>query len=218
MSWSDDDPEYEDYLHEVGWFVHAPGTGYPRQGHIGEHIYTDEWSKLMRRLERDGLHAPNGKLASILSKLPGRITQRHATICARFSCWLGTNCGMSLVYSARRLMEKNHERGERAFAMQWAIENERSPGLNSGFRLIEWLLAPEDHFGATLFGLGGRGLLKAPDLSVEDYETVEHLMRWFGSEEGLSFIGRAEHRIKEHTRIERIAKRVGATVPAESEK
>lgn len=197
MSWGDGD--YEDYLHELGWLEHKPRPPYPRAGHAGETVYSEEWAELMQELDRDGINAPNSMLAGILNNLPARICQRHATICASVITWLGTACGQSIILNGKRFREQ----GIRwHYVMAWHAENIRRGGVNGGYRIIEHLLAPPDHFGRDFFGIGGITLQRLPELSVNDYETVEHLMAWLGRY-GEGFILKCELRIQDINRFER---------------
>lgn len=197
MTWIEGD--YEDYLYELGWLQHKPRAPYPRPGHIGERVYTEEWAALMQELDRCGINAPNSMLADILHDLPAPICQRHATICASVITWLGTSCGQSIILNGRHFKTKNVSY---PYLLAWHQENTRSMGVNGGFRVIEHLLAPEDHFGRDFLGLGGVTLVRQPELSVNDYETVEHLMQWL-SYRGEGFILKCEYRIEQLTRFER---------------
>ena len=195
MTWIDGD--YEDYLHRLGWLEHKPLPPFPRAGFIGEWVYAEEWAALMQELDRDGINAPNSMLSSILNDLPTPITQRHATICASVMCWLGTACGQSIILGSKRHIERGEHRCH-AYLMVWIIQNRRSPGTNGGYRLLERLLAPPDHYGTSFYG---RDLVRQPELTADDYETAEHLMVWLG-ERGEGFILRCEHRIRELERFE----------------
>lgn len=146
-SW--DDGEYEDYLYELGWLDHRPKPPYPRPGFIGETVYAEEWTDLMQKLDRDGINAPNSMLAGILADLPGRIKQRHAFVCASVMCWLGTACGQSIILNGKR-----HKESAMAYPylIAWTTENRRMVGCNGGYRTIEHILAPEDHFGVDILG------------------------------------------------------------------
>jgi hypothetical protein len=185
--------EYEDYLYSLGWLEHKPLPPYPRASFIGETVYAEEWAKLMQ--ERGTYSTPNSKLVDILSSHPTPLTQRQATICATVMCWLGTNCGQAVILGARRLIEKAKEHPAPAFVMSWANQNRRIYGINHSYTALEHLLAPPDHYGKDYIGIGGRTLIRRPELTVDDYEVVEHLMYWLGGAEG--FILRCEHRIAE---------------------
>lgn len=196
MSWHDG--ETEDYLFDLGWLEHKPRPPYPRPGHIGEHVYSEDWATLMLTLPRDGINAPNSTLAEMLCALPERITQRHATICASIVTWLGTSCGQGVILNGRRYRDKGIHQ---PYLLAWHAQNTRSAGVNNGFRIIEHILAPEDHFGIDpLWNLGPR-LQRIPDLTVYDYETVELLMTWLDYH-GEGFILGCERRIEALTRFE----------------
>lgn len=196
MSW--DDGDQEDYLYDLGWLEHKPRAPYPRTGHIGEHVYSEDWEALMLTLDRDGVNAPNSMLAGILTALPENITQRHATICASVVTWLGTSCGQSIILNGRSLKAKGVHQ---PYLMAWHGQNTRTTGVNSGFRIIEHLLAPEDHFGRNWLFDVGPTLQRIPALTVSDYETVEHLMTWLDYY-GEGFLLKCERRIAALTRFE----------------
>jgi len=196
LSFFDDD--YKDYLHDLGWLDHKPGRGYPRSGVVGETVYAEEWADLMQKLDRDGINAPNSQLAGILADLQERITQRHAFVCASVMCWLGSACGQSIILNGKRFRE--HIRNP--YLVAWTMENQRSTGVNNGYRTIEHILAPDDHFGVdVLMPNLGKRLMRLPELSVSDLETVDHLMVWLGRH-GEGFILRCERRIEELNRFE----------------
>lgn len=196
MTWVDGD--YQDYLNGLGWLEHKPMPPYPRPGCVGEFVYAEEWSTLMQKLdEEDGYNAPNSMLATVLTDLPTPITQRHATLCASVVCWLGTACGQSIVLGGKRHVEHGIDRCH-AYLMAWTVQNRRSSGT-SGFRMLERLMAPLDHYGRHVFL--GPELVRQPEMTADDYETAEHLMVWLG-ERGEGFILRCEHRIRELNRFE----------------
>jgi hypothetical protein len=195
--------EYEDYLFDLGWLTNTPLPPHPRPKHAGEEVYAEEWSKLMQNKPQDGCRAPNSMLAEILWYLPGRINQRHATICATVVCWLGTSCGQAVVLNGKRFQESNLFHSDTCYSIAWHLENQRQASVNHGFRTLEHLLAPEDHYGTDMLGFGGRCVVKRPTLSVDDFETVEHLMHWLGRH-GAGFILGCEHRVRERTDWERV--------------
>lgn len=210
-----EDAEYEDYLFEKGWFEYTPVRScYPRVGHIGEHVYNEEWQKLVRELPEYGEMVPNAMLVDILWNHPGYVTQRHASICTSFVIWLGTNCGQSIRLNAERLIQQ-HERGGNAWLMSWAVSNHRASFVNYGARNIEHLLAPDDHFGiAILNPLGGQSLLKRPELTVDDLECIEHLLYWLG-DKGQDFIRKCERQID---RLQKFERTKALRTPLEQEK
>lgn len=190
MDSEDFDAEYSRYLESIGELQHKPIDG-PRGGHAGENIFSYAWAMKMEteRKERD---PPNWPLVQILWNLDMRITQRHANVAASFITWLGTNSGNCIIQRARSLYDTSrHTNLEDCFVAAWSIENMRRIGTNRGTRVIESMLAPGDHFGPDLFG-GSYGLRRVPDLSVEDFETVDHVAHWCGSTEGCAFIRRCE--------------------------
>jgi hypothetical protein len=123
-------------------------------------------------------------------------------------CWLGTNCGQSIILSARDIRASLRCSGQRAFIAAWAWQNTRHVGVDHGFRSIEHLLARPSDFGRPFFTLPGLGkqLMRRPRLSIDDYECVDHLVEWLGSEQGASLIAGAERRIEEIHRFERATK------------
>lgn len=197
------DGEYEDYLYELGWLTHTPMPPHPRPKHSGEEVYAEEWSKLMQEKPEHGYHAPNSMLANILDDLPAKLTQRHATICATVVCWFGTSVGQSIILHAKRYREQDSHTARAAYLVAWTLENQRVPYVNHGFRMLEHLLGQPEDYGVPMLGIGLRQLVRRPTLSVEDYETVEHLMSWLG-DKGTGFILRCEKRIEERNEWERV--------------
>ncbi len=187
--------DYDDYLHALGELSHKPIIP-PREGFPGENVYAFEWETLNATVGRPDLDPPNALLANILYDMQRRITQRHASVAASFITWLGTNAGMCFKLTAQRIREES--RGlltlEDAYGCAWAIENRRRSHVNSGSRAIEHILAGVDDFGKDLFG-GMYGLRRAPDLHVEDYETIEHLVAWLASPRAVEFVARCEYLI-----------------------
>lgn len=172
------------------WLLHRPITG-PRNGHIGEQVFCEKWLELQQReVDFQEVEEPvhTSKLGRILRhiQLPG-IGERECTVAASWACYLGCNVGASVIHLGDSL---KHGVGEyRRFAAAWAIHNTRAVGVNRGFRAIEFILAPPDHISTDPFASGGLGGLKrAPDLSILDYEVIEHLWLWLGSDEGSAWL------------------------------
>lgn len=184
--------DYEEYLFELGELSHKPIHG-PRVDHVGENVYAFEWETLNVSVRRKN-DPPNVLLGSILYDMERRITQRHASVAASFITWLGTNCGQSIILKAHQL-KCAELYGHQAFTAAWAIENTRRNGINGGIRYIESILAPPDHFGQDLFSKMW-GLRRMPNLSIEDHETVEHVVAWLCTDRAGEFIRRCDHLIK----------------------
>lgn len=167
----------------------------PRDGHIGEQVFYEKWCALMTRpvpyWEEDQLEP---MLHSILTHHRKRVLgQREATIAATFAVWLGCNAGSSIVYEGRRIRNsagKSHD----CYLMAWASANRRFNWLNGGGRMVEYMLAPDDHYGA-IFPVG-RGLSRIPDLTSDDVEVMDQLFGWLGSDDGEAFLVDAEAEIQ----------------------
>lgn len=171
-------------------FLHRPITG-PRNGHIGEQVFCEKWLALQRRdidfREVDQL-AHTSKLDRILrnAQLP-MIGERVCTVEASWACYLGRNVGASVITLGDRLKDGVGE--YRWFLAAWAIHNTRSVGVNRGFRAIEFILAPVEHFNtAEPFALSG--LNRAPDLSLTHYEVI-----WLGTDEGAVWLADCQREV-----------------------
>lgn len=187
----------DDQMHLVP-LSHEPIRA-PRADVIGECVYAARWAALMAETVDTYGHEA-GVLGTILSLLVREPSQRHATVAASFIKWLGTNCGRAFLQQA-----KQHEPmvgGGGGYAAAWGVENARRPGINGGYRAIEAILAPADHWGTALFS-GHTGLVRQPDLSLDDYEAVEQLVRWLGSYEGRQFVAACEAEIDDKVKAAR---------------
>lgn len=185
-------------LCDLGECSHTPMYP-PRAEHHGEQVFAEKWAELMAK--EGGIYADyfsNVELQSILHA-GDYLTQRMATVAATFVQWLGTSCGRGFIEQARRRPSLNQAD---AFVAEWAIENYRHAAVNSGYRAIEHILAlPEDR---------ANGSLRCrPELSVDDYETVEHVVYWLGIAQGSAFILSCEKEIAERMLAEDISLAVG---------
>lgn len=174
-------------LLDAQWLLHRPIVG-PRNGHIGEQVFCEKWIELQRRevefIEVDELPYTL-KLSQILRDAQLRnIGERECTVAASWACYLGCNVGASVIHLADRLKDGVGE--YRRFLAAWAIHNTRAVGINRGFRAIEFILATADHFQTDPFAF--TGLKSAPDLSIVDYEVIEHLWLWLGTDEGTAWL------------------------------
>lgn len=176
---------------------HSP-TLPARDSVIGEGVFLTAWQQLMVDSATgygDGPHPC--LLHSILAHLPDPVEQRHATVAATFVKWLGTNGGRDLLDRADRLKGRGFTPVS-AYCAAWATVNRRDPCISHGIRTIEGILGPIelvteiDNY---------RQISKwLPKLSVADYETVEAIVEWLPSLEGVAFLGRCQAKIqKAHT-------------------
>ena len=166
----------------------------PTRNMVGEVVFAREWKRLMETpLEDDDYDDYRiGKFAFIVHMTDGECSQHHASLAASFVTWLGTNCGGCFLLNAKRLAEENHGRMSRAnmFLAQWAIENRRRAGVNSGWRTIEHLLYTGGHDSFGNF----TGDYK-PATSTE-YEVLDNVVYWLGTAEGTLFIEKCERLIR----------------------
>lgn len=200
-----DDLDLQDHLHKLGWFAHRPPAPYPRTGHVGEHVYAEEWQAYMLAPPKDWPeNVPNENLYRLLARhrRRGWIRKYDAEICARVVCWLGSNIGRCFAEGADRLQRDTGCSGETAFVMKWAQENTRHHFMNHGVRTVEHLLAREKDFAPT----GTGRLWRWPRLSVDTLEVVDCLVYWLGSHEGVAFRRKCETKIEEINRFVRLTK------------
>ncbi|CAN7638770.1 hypothetical protein [Paraburkholderia terricola] len=169
------------------WLLHRPITG-PRNGHIGEQVFCEKWLELQQReVEFREVDEPEHttKLARIITnaQLP-KFGERECSVAASWACYLGCNIGASVIHLGDRL--KDGAGDYRRFIAAWAIHNTRSIGVNGGYRAIEIMLAPAACRNTDPLSYGG--LKCAPDLSLTDYEVIEHLWLWLGTDEGAAWL------------------------------
>jgi hypothetical protein len=174
----------------------------PARDLVAEQVFAAEWLRLMTTptdhddADYDG--PENGhQLSGILAHHPRLLNDRQSRVAASIIVWFGTNCGNCFLLEARQL----RDRGVRyPFVAQWAIDNTRFSWLNSGMKLIEHCCATELNPHAYSFGRQ----MVCPDLTVEDYETVEHVMVWLGNDEGRAFVAECERKIMVRNEIKKL--------------
>lgn len=87
---------------------------------------------------------------------------------------------------------------ERVYYELWEKENERHPGINGGYTLIEHLLCPSDSKRCRLTGM------HQPDsVSQHDMTIATTIIQWLGTNCGLCFMQTAEREI-EKRRADRV--------------
>lgn len=176
-----------------GWLDHSP-VRKPRAGHIGEQVFAERWRELMASVPLHGEGHPNEMLETILRNYhKDQVDQRDATVAATVVCWLGCNCGRAILYIAKRLKELGA--GPESYLYAWAGENRRSLGINRGYRTIEYMLAPDDHFGRQWPHESELSLVRRPEISVNDLEVAEHLFAWFRTGDGEAWIAESEREV-----------------------
>lgn len=175
-------------------YIHR-GIRAPRPHHIGEQVFFEHWTRYVDVEPEEDRNGPGriSRLEDILSELPGKLDQRMVTVAATFMTWMGNNNGFSLWWEAERLRKDGVHY---PVVHAWTDNNRRIHGVNSGFRTIEAMLAPDDHFGPRQ-GFAGWGLMYVPQLRWEDFETIEHLCEWLGEGNGRQLV------IQAHAEIQR---------------
>lgn len=180
----------------------------PRPTFIGECVYASMWEALMTRTvpEQHSGHEDEEPIWDVLGEMDRPITQRHANVVASVVCWLGTNCGNAMLRNAERKRDVDHWHRYDCYLLAWTIENRRSRGVNSGIRVIEYLLAPAETVRKNAVSID-LPLTVLPVLSAEDLEAADQLMRWLAEKDGQAFIRQCEAEIKrlldEHSLAER---------------
>lgn len=177
----------EEYLFDLGQCDHSPLQA-PRDGHIGEAVFTERWAALMATPGASLDDCSNYWLTMILPECMSTLSQRHATVAATFIQWLGTNCGAAFVDTAQRLTPHFSDSGD-AYVAQWAIHNRRRGWINGGWRSIEHMLADRSDLDRHHYPRA------RPDLSAEDCEVVDHIVYWLGGREGQTFLSMCKKEI-----------------------
>lgn len=183
--------DYE-YLYDLFPLDHSPMRPYPRNGMYHEEIFASMWKAFMTREAR--IDQPSEQnFADVLNHFGYRIEQRYATVVASVVCWFGTNCGGAFLKESEELGKcLSPSRFQYRYLMNWSTENMRLSYLNHGVRPIE-----------NCTGHSGEPF----ELTAADYEAVECLMCWLGSDEGQMFLTLCDqeckleyerHRLKTH--------------------
>lgn len=173
---------------------------------IGEVVFVEAWQRLMQTATFSIFMGDDtSKLDEIL--MHHRIKppdQRAATVCASLMRWFGTNCGGGFLYNAKHLASSGAFRSrEDAYLAAWALDHSRLNWLNGGVRTLESCMS-------TAAPVNGRH--PPAELTADDYETAEHLVRWLGSNEGQRFIDLCEAEIAARLKIQACEKRLSLEV------
>jgi hypothetical protein len=189
----------------------------PRNGHLGEQVYAERWIELMASMPRDWSEDDYEDdyppalmhLATIFWDMPGgyaAVDERVSRVCASFICWLGCAIGNATLNHAECLRA---EHGDNCFLVAWTLHNQRPLGVNSGLRSLELMLAEESDLNDGGIFRCGMPLLRVPDLTVKDYEIVDHLTRWLGRG-GKGFILGCEIEYRKRDEWQRVQRRATA--------
>lgn len=157
---------------------------YPRPDHVGESVFSRKWAELAPQWQ--GLwDSDETVFRAALGQYGWNPGQREATVSASFMCWLGTNCGQGYLAEAARLSRTFPHIPGQAYLMAWAVENNRSLGVNFGFRTVEMILTPREDLQK-----GVRANLRARDLEV-----IDCLVCWLAGAKGQKFLSECNSEI-----------------------
>lgn len=168
----------------------------PRSGHDGENVYASMWAAAMAE-EWTGEWFNGDEpepIESVLYELRCKVEQRHATVVATVVCWLGTNMGLALTRRADSEAAAGRWDDSYRYLLAWTMENRRRHGVNSGVRLVEYMLTPTEDLERSPSFMSS-GITKMPELSAVDLEVIDHLMTWLAKPRGQTFLRQCEHEI-----------------------
>ena len=146
--------------------------------------------------------------AAIAYFFPDGITQRRATAAASFMCWLGTACGLALLQGAKRLQERSVFGSRSAcYTVTWALHNQRNSSSNGGLRYIETMLAR----GEPILGPGEPNwkAVQAAAIDLDDIDTIERLLEWFGTSPGQCYLDAAEAASEASRKLRDVLRSIG---------
>lgn len=164
----------------------------PPRDMVEEQVYARRWADLMAQAPCHEGRRP--LLEHILLSYPAAVDQRAASVAASFICWLGTNVGLSFLQLGHSIRDNTSCKYD-AYVAAWGARNTRRFAINSGARMIEFLLRTEEQLDANTF----------PVVSANDLEVLEQVALWLGSEEGQAFLTGCEAEINRHRDMETLA-------------
>lgn len=169
----------------------------PRAGHIGEQVYASMWQAAMseRWEEYRASDDDAAPIEMVLQEFRRTVEQRHATVAATVICWLGCSVGFALMRRAESEIAAGRWDEHKAYLLAWTLENRRVRHVNSGVRLIEYMLTPEEDRVQPKWN-DESGISKLPQLSADDLEVVDHVMLWLPTERGQRFLRQCEKEIE----------------------
>lgn len=171
-----------DYLNEMPSFRLTP-TRNPANFKLPEIVFYEDFLALLNSAQEGVfITRPNCVLGRILTAsnvLFGYpIDQGMATTVISLIAWLGTDDGLLFRNNGKQERHFRPQDAADAYVVSWAIYNQRD---KAGRRAIE--RCTQDAAG------------DYPELRLADYEAVEALMRWLGTEDGQQFLANTEAEI-----------------------
>ena len=159
-----------------------------REDVVGERIFVEEWQTYLNQKLEWPLEDRHRFSLIFMNHciIPG---QREATVCASLMKWFGTNLGRDFLERAQARFDKEGRKST-SFLELWAVENYRQVYLNRGIRILEWVMSEHRAFDQY------ERYPIVSMLTLEDYETAEHLVMWLSTIEGQAFLSRCREKIK----------------------
>ena len=131
--------------------------------------------------------------------------QRAASVAASFMVFMGCNGGRDFTHRAEQFANsKTFAWPEPAYIAAWALENNRSRGINSGLRCIEYMLASQHPIqnGSPL--LGRVNWQAVPAITMEDLDVIECMVRWWSGTTARVIRDKAAALLEAHKANERL--------------
>ena len=174
-----------------------------RSNTIGECVFASMWEATMTPTEEEQ-REDDLPFARVMRDFEAPVEQRHATAVASVVCWLGSNCGRSMLERAERESQAGHWGQFESYLIAWTLENKRLQATNSGVRTIEHCMTPAADFLPRPH-LWRRDITQLPTLTAFDLESIEHLMLWLSDGDGQAFLARCRAEIARLNEERRIA-------------
>lgn len=168
-------------------------------------IMIDKWKAYienfdMKKYNLSAFHQRNDGLEVYFLDFPYTPNTRTMHVIASFLLWLGSNIGQAFLSDVECAF-KHLKSKRKAFISTWALENDRLPGMNHGFRITEWILTPVEFHHQNL----GMTCHANKHVTIEDLETIDHLIHWLASSNGQNYLESTKEDYKRARQLEREA-------------
>lgn len=131
--------------------------------------------------------------------------QRAASVAASFMTFMGCNAGRDFTLCAERFAaSKDFTFAEPAYIAAWALENNRTRGINSGLRCIEYMLAREHPIHLRGISAGRVNWQSVPAITMEDLDVIECMVRWWAGTTAKAIRDKASALLELHKANERL--------------